>query len=154
MSMNLWDHINKRGPNDCWEWRRGKNFYGYGVMRKDGKVQIVTRVVWQEVHGYPPGALCVCHTCDNRACCNPAHLFLGTREDNLHDMCRKGRHGRGNLKLSDQAVREVLANPQASVGELATRYSVSRSLIYIIRQGKHRNPDKPLFEFRGEREAA
>ena len=81
---------------------------------------------------------------------------LGKPVENVEAVleCRKGRHGRGNLKLSDQAVREVLANPQASVGELATRYSVSRSLIYIIRQGKHRNPDKPLFEFRGHKAAA
>ncbi len=152
--MNLWDNINRRGPGDCWEWRRGKNYYGYGVIRKNGKTQIVTRVVWQEVHGSSPGELCVCHTCDNRACCNPAHLFLGTRAVNLLDMCNKGRHGRGNLRLSDQAVREVLAHPKISARELAARFVVSESLIYKIRQGVHRNPDKPLFEFRGEKRAA
>lgn len=38
----------------------------------------------------------VCHTCDNRICCNPAHLYVGTAASNTRDMMVRGRHSRGN----------------------------------------------------------
>lgn len=136
--MNVWKRIDKRGPDECWPWQAALNAYGYGVLRMEGKVVMATRAVWRETHGPIPDGMCLCHTCDNRACCNPAHLWLGTRGDNLRDMCAKGRHGRGNLKLSDDAVRSLLADNESSGVALAARYGVSPSLVSMIRRGKHR----------------
>ena len=55
------------------------------------KVMAAHRAAWILYKGEIPAGIFVCHTCDNRRCCNPAHLFLGTQKDNLQDMKRKGR---------------------------------------------------------------
>ena len=134
--MKIWDHIQRGDDAECWEWTRGRNAYGYGVVRHEGKTRIVTRLVWEDVHGEPPGDLCVCHTCDNRGCCNPAHLFLGTRAENIRDMHQKGRYVRGNLKLSDRDARKLLSMTEASAAELAARFGVSKSLVFKLRKDK------------------
>jgi hypothetical protein len=78
---------------DCWEFQGGKNNIGYGMIR-DGKGMRTTHRVSYEEHSQtkiPPG-LVVMHSCDNKICCNPAHLTVGTHKDNSQDMIRKGRH--------------------------------------------------------------
>jgi hypothetical protein len=64
---------------------------GYGKLSRGGKTWLAHRWVWTEVYGSIPARMHVCHTCDNRRCINPEHLFLGTRKDNMQDMIRKGR---------------------------------------------------------------
>ena len=94
--MNLeerfWSKIDVRKKDDCWEWKRGSRGNGYGCFKYDGKVIDSHRMVWFLIYGEFPELL-VCHTCDNRKCCNPNHLFLGTYKDNVDDMMEKGRHG-------------------------------------------------------------
>jgi hypothetical protein len=77
----------------CWEWTGHRNPCGYGMIRPDKKSEkiVASRAAWMLYCGPIPDGLCVLHTCDNRGCVNPAHLFLGTVQDNTDDMIKKGR---------------------------------------------------------------
>jgi len=73
----------------------------YGSIRvggRKGKTVKLHRLAWEEAFGPIPDGMSVCHTCDVPACCNPAHLFLGSQQDNVTDMMNKGRFkGRASL---------------------------------------------------------
>ena len=122
----------------CLEYPRSKLKNGYGQVRFAGKMRKVHRVAYQWFYGVDPGDLMVCHTCDNRACYNPLHLFLGTSQDNMSDMARKGR---GTRKLTDediQNMREEYATGTVMQKTIAERYGVSRPLVSQILGGSWR----------------
>ena len=94
----FWEKVNK--TDTCWNWTGSKRNKGYGAFvfaRPDGKVvQGRAHRFSYEIHKEEiPKGLFVLHKCDNPACVNPDHLFLGTNQDNVDDMMRKGRHVAG-----------------------------------------------------------
>jgi len=113
---------------------------GYGQLYVDGKLIKAHRLAWQLENGSIPEGLCVLHHCDNRACCNPAHLFLGTYSDNACDMMNKGRGGRGaqngNAKLTREQVRQIrklYATGKYPQKELVEQFEISPCHIsYIV----------------------
>ena len=108
---------------------------GYGQIQTPGRTVKAHRHVWEECFGLIPDGLCICHHCDNPACVNPAHLFLGTHADNMRDMREKGRVRRGSKhprsKLTEDDVRAIRLSALSNA-ELARRYQVTEPSIHQI----------------------
>ena len=142
----FWSRVDIRGPNECWEWQGGTDGgKGYGRIRwgSPRKIRVgAHRVSWELHHGPIPDGMLVCHTCDNKPCVNPAHLFLGTNQDNLRDAAHKGRMARGehqsSSKLTEPEVLEIYRRYWwgDSRNVLAQEFGVSRASIWNIGTGK------------------
>jgi hypothetical protein len=130
---------------ECWEWQGSRNRDGYGQIKAGSgsdRVLKAHRVAWEAHHAEPiPVGLQVCHHCDNPACVNPAHLFLGTSGDNAADRDAKGRRtapkgeAHSNSRLTEAQVLEIRSLYAAGVGtqvELALQFNVLESRISAI----------------------
>lgn len=83
----------------CWLWKAGTDGHGYGKMRVDGTHYIASRLAFFLDRGHwPRPGLLVCHTCDNKLCVNPHHLYEGTYQDNALDRL-KADHAPGTQRV-------------------------------------------------------
>lgn len=140
MSDRFWEKVDIRGEDECWLWMASLHKDGYGNFR--GSLAHI--VSWKITNGDIPKGMYVCHKCDNRACANPKHLFLGTQLDNMRDMILKGRgydhSGENNpkAKLREKDVLEIyrLHNSGFSNADIARNYGVTKTAINYIVKGK------------------
>jgi len=147
----FWSHVSKPHNEACWIWMKAKTENGYGRANRKG--EFAHRIAWKLTNGDIPKGLFVLHKCDNPPCCNPEHLFLGTREDNMADMWNKGRgklpphkqfEENGQAKLTKAKASEIrtLRSKGWTYPQLANKFNVSRALIWqVLRGAVWRTPD-------------
>lgn len=136
----FFQNINYPGNDtDCWLWNGYCNLAGYGIFNWNRHIKS-HRFIYECYYGPIPDGLFVCHKCDNPPCCNPDHLFLGTDQDNKHDMVQKNRQAfgiyNGMSKLNDETVIEILekikGGKYTSLQHLCADYSIAESPIREI----------------------
>lgn len=125
-----------RSASECWPWYGSLDNHGYGTTVVLGRNVKAHRAAYVEFRGLiPPGAL-VCHSCDNPACINPAHLFLGDALVNQQDKNSKGRGkypGPRRRKLTAWDVRRIRAHA-GPVNPLVQELGISRNHYFVIRR--------------------
>lgn len=143
----FWEKVDRRGPDECWEWVAATNPGGYGVFRRSGRNVLAHRMAFELVNGPLPAkrqgrtgarGVVVCHQCDNRACCNPAHLFAGSQAQNLADMDAKGRRNTFRKLTAEQAdeIKAAITGRLGEQKELAIKYGISQQLVNDIVRGR------------------
>lgn len=143
IEQRFWEKIDRIShKSGCWVWLAARHKFGYGRLSLPGRPSrhiYAHRFSWILHYGSIPDGLCVLHRCDNPACANPEHLFLGTRCDNCHDRENKGRGTFGEThpqaKLCEKDVVEIRKAKLSGV-QLATKFGVSPMLITRIRKGR------------------
>ncbi len=135
----FWSLVDRRGPEDCWEFTASRFKFGYGRIRFGGRSVTAHRLAWTLTFGDPGPELNVCHRCDNPPCCNPAHLFLGSDRDNVQDALQKGRRvPRSSIPHQTVAAIKRLALDGWGIADIARAYGVTSSAVKHIKQGRSR----------------
>ncbi len=119
----------------CWNWQGNIGKNGYGRFSLNGKQLTTHRLSWTLTHGKIPPGMCVCHKCDNRACINPEHFFLGSQSDNQQDRKEKGRVAITRAKLQAEQVKEIYLSHESGY-VLSKRFNISRAQIYAIKNNR------------------
>jgi len=145
LAVRAWEKVPSGiDPDACWKWQGTISAYGYGLLSVDRQNRFAHRVIWELTHGPIPDGMCVCHTCDVRDCVNPNHLWLGTNDENMHDMSMKGRASRQghaspgesnpSAKLTEDQVREIRRKDAEGMNRpaLAAEYGVRYDAIWRI----------------------
>lgn len=129
----FWSKVQIGSEDECWEWQASKDGCGYGKLAvKDTRWDRAHRISYRIHFGEIPAGQCVCHSCDNRACCNPKHLWLGTHLENMEDMTLKKRAW--GTKLNESDVRSIrdMSDKGYSYPQISSIFNVSVVQIYRI----------------------
>lgn len=132
-------HIPFAAPDCCWIWlgssKRGKGYAGFWLGDKNIKA---SRFSFYIYNGFLYNQ--VCHTCDNRLCVNPEHLFLGSNQDNVTDKMNKNRYKilsgelNGAAILTQEKVKQIreLKLKGITITDLSKLFGVKQSTIYSV----------------------
>ena len=143
----FWSKVNRGSADECWNWTASIIRSGYGMFKFGGREnRLAHRVAYELTYGEIPagdhfGTTCVCHRCDNRRCCNPSHLWLGTNADNVRDRDAKGRHKplKGSrvksAKLTEEQVARIRQD-RRPLKEIAAEYGIAYCHLCDIRSRK------------------
>lgn len=141
----FWPKVQK--SDGCWEWTSARDRAGYGrISEGTGGSLYAHRVSYEAANGPIPPGMMACHTCDNRGCVNPDHIFLGKQLDNMKDASGKGRVRVPGLsgarhpmaKLTQAQVNEIRSRRKVrgDTARMAQEFGVSAYTINEIRSGR------------------
>jgi HNH endonuclease len=143
--QRFWSKVKQAAPDDCWEWQASISKNGYGSFKLGVSAVTTSRMAYALSTNDDPGEMVVCHTCDNRKCCNPSHLYKGTISQNSRDMVERGRwRGPSQLGSNNATAKLVEADILTIRGQIATGrtnvaiakdFGVSHQMISKIRRG-------------------
>ena len=145
-ATRFWDKV-QRMPNGCAEWIGAKDGGGYGAFRYSNKLYRSHRFAWMlRYREWVPDDKVLCHTCDNPACVNTEHLFIGTQAENLADMTSKGRRTCGerhpSSKLTEREVEIIrtfcVRNGRGCKAFAARWFGISRQQVTNIASERQR----------------
>lgn len=139
--------------NGCHIFVGAKDGWGYGKIWWQKKLCAAHRLAWEMHNGPIPAEMLVLHRCDNPACVNPDHLWLGTNDDNMADMKAKGRARNGVMagtykppkgfalperrKLSWEQIQEI-RDSKRTYEQIGRQFGVTDGTIWRIKKGKGR----------------
>jgi hypothetical protein len=138
----FWSKVDVQEPDNCWNWKEAISNSGYGRIRINYKLYSSHRIAWEAINGPIPKGKMVLHKCDNKLCCNPAHLYCGTQKDNMHDKTVRyngpylGGEGRQPKLREDEVrlIRELWGDGRKSIhqADIAKMFKVSPPTISRI----------------------
>jgi hypothetical protein len=131
-------YIDDHGCYICDSHRKSSDGRYYQIKR-DKKMMMLHRYVFETYCSDIPLGLIIMHKCDNNLCINPTHLELGTHIRNMEDMVQRGRSSKGSKcgtsKLNEVSAMEIRLS-KLSIKELMNIYKVSQRTIYSIKSGE------------------
>ena len=154
---SFWSKVAKGDPSQCWEWTGRIETTGYAYISWQGRPRRAHRLAYELTNGRIPDGLVVMHRCDNKRCCNPAHLQLGTQADNIADKVSKHRQATGDAhgstthpesvcrgenhgmsKMSEAVVISMLDMRKSglSTKQISIRLGVSKNCIMSVVMGR------------------
>lgn len=142
----FWEKVKRGAVNECWEWQAAKTSNGYGRLTSGRRNNLKAhRVAYALANGgFVDDKTNILHRCDNPPCCNPAHLFSGTKRDNTQDMIAKGRNyppphyfgaNHHATKFNEVTARKIISDPR-TLKVIAADHDVSWMTIFRLKHGK------------------
>ncbi len=141
----FWSRVDILGPDDCWVWEGSRTDKGYGRFSvSHTKHMRAHRMAYKIVHGSIPVGKNINHSCDNKLCCNPVHLWVGSQTENMMDMRVKKRGKPPPVALGEDSSMSKLTEIDVvlirkdtrTLARIASDYGVSFSLISAIKHRK------------------
>lgn len=120
--------------NVCWQITGKSNNRSRAKISFLGRSVVASRLFYELYKGPIPEGLLVLHTCDNWRCCNPAHLYLGTQQDNMNDACNRQASG---FKVPVAEVQKI-RNGEYTCKQAMEKFGIQKPTFYQIRSGYSR----------------
>lgn len=121
------EEVDIKSINECWEWKRGNSYGGYGRYKR----QYSHRIAYLFFKGEIEKGKMICHTCDNKLCCNPSHLYLGTAFDNAKD--REQRTSSTKSRRTKTKIINLIKKGCTPI-EISNKLNISLTRVYVVKK--------------------